>query len=281
MANVRVGTGQETGRRSLWRFAPLAVVVLAIGAVFASGAHRYLTPESLVDNRDRLQAFVAEHRVQAVLAYMGLYITAATLSIPGAVFLTILGGFLFGWLVGGAAAVISASLGAVGIFLIARTSIGDALLQRAGPRIQRLAEGFRQDAFAYLLFIRIVPLVPFWITNLASAFFGVRLKTFSLATMVGLIPGTYAYAFAGSGLDSLIETQLQARNACLASGQTDCPIDLSLASLITPELIGALAAIGLLILVPVVLKRLFGDRIKWLGGGQPKRDSAAEVARTD
>jgi uncharacterized membrane protein YdjX (TVP38/TMEM64 family) len=249
-------------------------VLLGAAAVFATGVHEYLKPEALVDNRERLQAFVTEHRVQAMLAYIGIYITAVTLSIPGAVFLTILGGFLFGWLVGGAAAVVAASIGAIGIFLIARTSIGDALLQRAGERIQRLAEGFRQDAFAYLLFVRIVPLVPFWVTNLAAAFFGVGLRTFALGTMIGLIPATFAFAVAGSGLDGLIEAQLETRKACQAAGNAHCPIDLGLRDLITPQLLGALAALGLMALVPVVLRRFYGDRIKWLGGSGAKRDTA-------
>ena len=265
--------GQDPGRGSLWRFAPLAVVLLGASAVFATGAHQYLKPEALVENRERLQAFVTEHRVQAMLAYMGIYITAVTLSIPGAVFLTILGGFLFGWLVGGAAAVIAASIGAIGIFLIARTSIGDALLRRAGQRIQRLAEGFRQDAFSYLLFVRIVPLVPFWVTNLAAAFFGVGLRTFALGTMIGLIPATFTFAVAGSGLDSLIAVQLEAQKACLAAGNPNCPLNLGLRDLVTPQLLGALAALGLMALVPVILKRFYGDRIKWLGGTGSTRDT--------
>ena len=140
-------------------------------------------------------------------------------------FLTLLGGFLFGWLVGGAAAAVAATIGATGLFLIARTSIGDALLHRAGSRVQRLAAGFREDAFSYLLFLRFLPVVPFWITNLASALFGVPLKTFFLATQIGVIPATYAFAVAGSGLDSVIDAQSRAREACLAAGGTDCAFD--------------------------------------------------------
>lgn len=252
------------GRSSAWRFLPLVLAVLAAAAIFGSGAHRYLSLDVLVDHRDRLQAFVEAHRSKALLLYMGIYITATTLSIPGAVFLTIIGGFLFGWLVGGAAASISATIGATGVFLIARTSVGDALLRRAGSRIQRLAEGFRADALSYLLFLRVLPLVPFWITNLAAALFGVRLRVFVLATQIGLIPGTYAFAVAGSGLDSIIGAQQEARQACLAAGGAACGVDLSLKSLVTPQILAALAALGILALVPVLVKRFYGHKIKGL-----------------
>lgn len=254
---------QDGGRgRGLWRYAPLALILLGAAAFFATGAHRYLKPDALVEHRERLQDFVAAHHVKAMLAYMLAYVTLVTLSIPGAVFLTLLGGFLFGWLVGGAAAVLSATAGAVGIFLIARTSVGDALLRRAGARVQRLAEGFRRDAFSYLLFVRIVPIVPFWLTNLASALFGVPLRTFALATLIGLVPGTYAFAVAGSGLDDILMDQIAARDACRAAGGAHCPIRLSWKSLVTPPLMAAFGALGLLALVPVILRRLFGERFR-------------------
>jgi uncharacterized membrane protein YdjX (TVP38/TMEM64 family) len=252
-------------RTSAWRFVPLAVLILGAGAVLWSGAYRLLSLEALIEHRERLQVFVEAHAAKAMLLYMTVYITAVTLSIPGAVFLTILGGFLFGWLVGGAAAVISATLGAIGVFLIARTSVGDGLLQRAGRRIQSLAAGFRADAFSYLLFLRFLPVVPFWITNLASALFGVPLRTFSLGTMIGLIPGTYAFAMAGAGLDSVIRRQQEAREACLAGGGTACGLDLSLSSLLTPQMIAAFVALGVLALAPVLVKRFYGHKLRGLG----------------
>ena len=259
------GTKQGAGR-GRWRYAPLVLIAAGAAAFFASGAHRYLGPEALVENRDRLQDFVALHREKALLAYMLAYVALVTLSIPGSVFLTLLGGFLFGWLVGGAAAVVSATTGAVGIFLIARTSVGDALLRRAGARIQRLAEGFRRDAFSYLLFVRIVPVIPFWLTNLASALFGVPLRTFALATMLGLIPATYAFAVAGSGLDDILTGEIAARQACLAAGAEPCPVHLSWRSLITPPIMAAFGALGLLALLPVILRRLFGERFRRFAG---------------
>src|SRR5688572_28440960 len=115
-----MGTG-PAGRRGFCRYFPLILIVVGAGAVFATVTHRYLKFEALVDHHERLHAFVELHQAKALLAYMAVYVTDVTLSIPGAVFLTLLGGFLFGWLVGGAAASVAATIGATGVFLIART----------------------------------------------------------------------------------------------------------------------------------------------------------------
>src|SRR3954451_12785685 len=239
-----------------WRYLPLVLVLAGIAAVFATGAHRNFRLENLLDHRDRLQAFVAAHGSRALLLYMAVYIGAVTLSIPVGAALTVLGGFLFGWLVGAAAAAISATLGGIGVFLIARTSIGDALVRRAGSRIQRLAAGFREDAFSYLLFLRFLPVVPFWVTNLASALFGVPFKTFVIATQSGMIPATIAFAVAGSGLDSAIAAQQQARAACLTAGGADCGLHLGVRHLLTPQIVAAFVVLGLMALAPVIVKRL-------------------------
>ncbi len=256
------------GGRSAWRFLPLALLAVATGAVFATGAHRMLSLDTLLAYRDGLQAYVAEHGSRALLAYMGFYVTVVALSVPGAVFLTILGGFLFGWLVGGAAAAVSATLGAVCVFLIARTSLGDLLLRWAGPRLRGLADGFREDAFSYLLFLRFMPVVPFWLTNLAPALFGVNLSTFALATLIGVLPGTAAFAVAGAGFDSVIEAQRAARDACVAAGGRECGLELGITSILTPKLLAALGCLGLVSLLPVALRRLQGRRARAAGPGE-------------
>lgn len=259
------------------RFLPVAALVVGMVAVFATGAYRYLKLETLIAHRDYLQGFVASHEVKAVALYIVIYIGAVALSVPGAVFLTVFGGFLFGWLLGGAAACVAASVGATILFLIARTSVGDALVRRAGPRLKRLAEGFHEDAFSYLLFLRLVPLFPFWLVNLAPALLGIPLKTFVLATAVGVIPNTFAFAFAGAGLDSVIAAQKAAKLACIAAGGTDCYRALDLKALITPKLLIALGMLGLLALIPVLVRR-YGRRPKPLdaAGGLTEGRSSRE-----
>jgi uncharacterized membrane protein YdjX (TVP38/TMEM64 family) len=260
--------GAAGGGRALARFLPLAVLVAGMIAVVATGAHRYLKLENLIAHRDYLQAFTAAHQAKAVALYMLIYVCVVGLSVPGAVFLTVFGGFLFGWLVGGIAAAVAASIGATIVFLIARTSVGDVLVRRAGPRLKRLAEGFREDALSYLLFLRLVPVFPFWLVNLAPAFLGVPLKTFVLGTSIGVVPNTFAFAFAGAGLDSVIDAQKAAKQACLAAGRTDCYMHIDLHALITPKLLIALGMLGVLSLIPVLVRR-YGRRLKPLDAGQP------------
>jgi len=140
--------------------------------------------------------------------------------------------------------------------LIARSAAGEFLTRRAGPFVARLAEGFRADAFNYLLFLRLVPF-PFWLVNLAPALFDVRLSTFLAATAIGILPATVTFAVFGAGLGSVIAAQEAQYNVCLVSGRTDCSVDFDLSHVLTPTLLGALAAFGILALVPVFAKRLW------------------------
>jgi len=266
MAKAAAGSEQGGGPNFWRRTWPLLVLVIASVAVFASGAHRYLTLATIVTYRDWLQAQVQEYGPLAVLGYALVYVTAVTLSIPGAVFLTILGGFLFGWLLGGTLAALCATLGAILVFLIARTSVGDLLARKAGPRLKVLADGFRDDAFSYLLFLRLLPIVPFWITNLAPALLGVSARTFAIATLIGIFPATFAFATAGAGLDSVIAAQKEAYAACLAATRADCSLDFELRAIVTPKLIAAFVALGLASLAPVLVRRWRARRTRALAG---------------
>jgi uncharacterized membrane protein YdjX (TVP38/TMEM64 family) len=237
------------------RVVPLAVVVvLALAAYGIFGRHG-LSLEALLRHREAIGSFVAEHKVLAVLAYIGIYIAAVALSLPGAVFLTVCGGFLFGLVIGASAAVIGATIGATMIFLVARTALGEPLLRRAGPRAAKLAEGFRDDAFSYLLFLRLVPAFPFFLVNLVPAFAGVGLLPFVTATVLGVIPGSAVYAFAGTGLDSIIAAERTAYDTCVAAGRAGCQISFNARDILTPQLLGALVALGVLALVPVMIRR--------------------------
>lgn len=242
------------------RWGPLVLLVAVAGLVYASGAYRYLSLATIADRRDTLQTFVSEHWLVAIAGYGLIYMAIVALSIPGAALLTVLGGFLFGWLVAGLVVVVAATAGATVVFLVARTSLGDILARRAGPRLNALARGFRDDAFNYLLFLRLVPLFPFWLVNIAPALFNVRLPTFVAATFLGIIPATFAFAFVGSGLDSIIAEQKAAYEKCLAAAREGCEMRFEAGALVTPELIIAFAALGVVALIPVVVKRLRARR---------------------
>ncbi len=249
-------TSAEPPRSLIRRLLPLLVIVALAVIAYLTVGKGMISLESLVQHRAAIDEFVTGHGGLAVLAYVALYAATVALSLPGATFLTVSGGFLFGLAVGALAAVVGATLGATIIFLVARTALGEPLLRRAGPRATQLAEGFREDAFSYLLFLRLVPAFPFFMVNLVPAFAGVRLGPFVAATMLGIIPGAVAYAFAGTGLDSVIAAQKESYDACMAAGQADCHLTFDAKDILTPELIGALVALGVLALVPVVVKRL-------------------------
>jgi uncharacterized membrane protein YdjX (TVP38/TMEM64 family) len=246
----------EAPKFSARRLAPLVAVVLLMGIVFAMGWHRELSLEALVRHRAAIDTLISEHRLFAIAAYIGLYIAVVALSLPGGLVLTLSGGFLFGGMVGGSAAIVGATIGAVCIFLIARSAIGDFLTRRAGPLAARLAEGFRTDAFNYLLFLRLVPVFPFFLVNLVPALAGVRLATFTAATAIGIVPAAFAIAFVGAGLDSVIAAQEAAYNGCVAAGRPGCRLQFDISAALTPQLFAGLAALGVFALVPVVVKRL-------------------------
>lgn len=250
MATEQQKPDREKGH-NLWRFLPIGLVLIAVAAVFATGLHRSLSFETFVRYQAWLQELVAGHRLEMLGLYLLVYVTAVTLSLPASAFLTTIGGYLFGWALGGAVASVAATLGATSIFLIARTSLGQPLLRRAGARIQSLAEGFQRQAFSYLLFLRLMPVMPFWLTNLAAAFFGMRLRTFVLATYLGMLPACFAFAFAGSGLDDVIANQERLRTECMAAGRADCTMDFSPKTLLTRELMIALGVLGVLALAPI------------------------------
>ena len=241
---------------SLRRLAPLAAVLVLIALVYAMGWHREVSLETLVRHRAAIDVFMHQHYATTLGLFVALYIAVVAMSLPGALVLTISGGILFGVLIGAGASVIGATLGAMIIFLIARTACGEYLVRRAGPVAQRLAAGFREDAFSYLLFLRLVPLFPFFVVNLVPAISGVRLAPFVAATFLGIIPATLAFASVGAGLDSVIAAQEAAYKACLEAGHAGCQLNFDVRAAVTPQLLTALSALAVVGLIPLLVKRL-------------------------
>jgi uncharacterized membrane protein YdjX (TVP38/TMEM64 family) len=247
----------DTPTRSLWRrLAGPAVLVALLGLGYSMGLQQYFTLSSIAENRAALAAYTSDHHALALVVFMAVYTLAVAVSFPGASILTILAGLLFGWLAGGIAAIIAATIGATIVFQIAKSSFGDILAKKAGPFLGRISAGFADDAFSYLLFLRLVPVFPFWLVNIAPALANVKLRTFIVTTLVGIIPGTFAFSFVGVGLDSIISAQQQAHTACIAQkAAIECPYEFSLSSVITPQLLLAFAALGVVSLIPVALKK--------------------------
>jgi uncharacterized membrane protein YdjX (TVP38/TMEM64 family) len=246
----------RTRSARLRRFVPLVLIAAAMIAVFASGAYHQVSLETLVRHRMALDAFISAHTVGAIAAFMVLYIAVVALSIPCGLILTVSGGVLFGAIIGGIAVVISGTIGATIVFLVARSACGETLIRRAGPVAAKLAAGFRDDAFSYLLFLRLIPAFPFFLVNIVPALVGVSLPTFFLATLIGIIPACFAFTFFGAGLDSILATQEQAFRACLASGSSDCTLHFDFHAILTPRLFAGFVALAILALIPVALKWL-------------------------
>lgn len=187
------------------RLVPLAVLAAGLAAFFGFGLQRYVTFETLARHREVLLAWVAGHSVLAPLGYIIAYILLAAFSLPGGAILTMTGGFLLGTVIGTLCTLVGATLGAIAVFLAARTAFGDLLRAKAGSALQRMEEGFRRDAFSYLLVLRLVPLFPFFLVNLVPAFLGVPLRTYIAATVIGIIPATFVFASVGNGLGAVLD----------------------------------------------------------------------------
>jgi uncharacterized membrane protein YdjX (TVP38/TMEM64 family) len=248
--------GAKNGQIKRWL--PLAIVVAAAGLAFAFDLHKLLSFKTIGLNYAYLKEFIARNLALAVVVYVLVYTAVVALSLPGALIMTLTGGLLFGWLVGAPATVIGATAGATLLFLVARSSFGEALAERAGPAVQKLRAGFQENAFSYMLFLRLVPVFPFVVVNLAAAVLGVPLRTYVIGTLLGIMPGTFAYTVAGSGLGSVIEAQNASYQACIAkaggAAVAACPYTIDTAALVTRELVLAFALLGLVALIPVALK---------------------------
>jgi uncharacterized membrane protein YdjX (TVP38/TMEM64 family) len=251
-----VATGAAEVQGTLKRFLPLIVMAVAAAIVIGNGWHKHLTIENVVGLRDRFQGFVSQNFLVAILSYIAVYATAVGLSVPGASVLTLAGGLMFGLAFGGLAAVTGATIGATIIFLVARTAFGETLAAKGGAAVETLRAGFKDNALSYLLFLRLVPAFPFFLVNLVPALAGVPLKTYVIGTFFGIIPGTFAFASIGSGLDSIVSAAKSEQAACIASkGAAACPFKLSVGQLVTKEMLIAFTLLGLVALIPVVAKK--------------------------
>jgi len=228
--------------RSRWRYAPIALIVAGLALAYACGIRDYLSLDQLYASRAALKALVQEHFLLAVTGSVLFYAIAIAFIFPAPVILTIAAGFLFGWWVGGCIAIAGATIGGTLLFLAARSAFGTVLRRRAGSKVQRFAEGFRRDAFTYLLALRLTPLLPVAALNIGPALFDIRLKSFVLATFLGIIPGAMAYAFLGSGLERALKI----------AGKVE---GLSLGDLMTWQLTVALIGLAALSLLGLALKK--------------------------
>lgn len=197
---------------------------------------RYLSLDALKANRDQLLAFTEVNYSTSVAVYVLAYCTVVGLSLPGGAIMTLAGGFLFGSVLGTLYVNVGATVGATLAFLVARYLLRDWVEQQFGSRLGAIQEGFSRNAFSYLLTLRLIPLFPFFLVNMVSGLTRVRVGTYVAATSLGIIPGSFVFAYAGRQLGTIN----------------------SLKEIVSPNVLMALTLLGLLALAPLLYKRFIG-----------------------
>ena len=207
--------------------------ILVVTLFFYFDLQRFLTLAALKANRQSLLDYYGAHRLIMVAGFMALYIVQTALSLPGAAILSLASGAIFGALMGTVYAVIAATIGATLAFLVTRYLLRDAVLSRFGGKLEGMNRELEERGFNYLLFLRLVPVFPFFLINLAAGLTRLPLRTFFIGTLLGIIPGGFVYVNAGASLAT---------------------ID-SLSGIASPRVLGSFALLGLFALLPVLYNR--------------------------
>jgi uncharacterized membrane protein YdjX (TVP38/TMEM64 family) len=215
-----------------------AIVAALIALFFAFDLGRFLTLESLKTNRDALTTFYQKNRLIMAGAFIAIYIIQTALSLPGAAVLSLAAGAIFGALIGTLYVNIGATVGATLAFLVARYLFHDVIQNKFGPRLEKINKELETRGFNYLLFLRLVPLFPFFLINLGAGLTRIPLRTFFFGTMIGIIPGSFVFCNAGASLATIT----------------------SLKEVASPRVLGSFALLGLFALVPVLYQKFRGKQ---------------------
>ncbi len=225
----------------LKRFFPLAIIIAAFIIFIALGGPKYINLDSLRDNQEFLKAFVADNYILAIAGFIGIYAILVAISVPGAGFLSIFAGFLFGLTIGTPIVIIAATLGATVLFLVVRSAFGTGLAAKAGPYMEKFEKGLKENELSYLFILRLVPLFPFFIVNIVPPLFDVKLRNYVLTTILGIIPGSFVYVSVGNGIGDV-----------LSAGQ-DVPLT---GLMFRPTVIVPIIGLILLSMIPIVYKKI-------------------------
>ncbi len=225
----------------LRRWLPLTLILTGavLGVVFL---RQHLSFEALAQNREALLAYRDAHALLMPALFVTAYALIVAFSIPGAVWVTLTGGFLFGLFPGVLYNVSGATLGALLLFLAVRTGLGEGLRARidaSDGAVRRLSDGIRANEVPVLLSMRLIPAVPFFVANLIPAFLGVATLRFAWTTLLGIIPGALVYTWVGAGLGEVFE-------------RGESP---DLGIIFEPYVLGPILGLAALSLLPVLLKR--------------------------
>jgi len=217
--------------------APKIKLALLLGVLIAafllSDLPQYLTLENLKAQQNQIEAYRHSHPFAAMMAYLGLYIAVTGLSLPGAAVLTIAGGGIFGLFWSTVLVSFASSIGATLAFLAARFLFRDWVRAKFGLRLKAIEAGLLRDGPYYLFSLRLVPIFPFFLINLAMGLTPMKTATFYWVSQAGMLAGTLVYVNAGTQL-----AQIE-----------------SAADIMSPGLIISFALLGLF---PLLAKRTLG-----------------------
>ncbi len=217
----------------------LLIIASLLLAVYYFGFSEHLALSQLRQNYRDLKQLAEAHPAGAAALYILLYTLVVTLSIPGAIYVTLLGGFMFPQPFSTIYAIVGATIGAVIIYSIVRFLFGTSPWKGVNRYVDQMEANFKEDAVSYLLFLRLVPLFPFWLVNIAPACVGVSIFTFTWTTIIGIAPATFVYTQVGSGLGFILE-----------SGET-----FSARDIMSVNVIITLVGLGILAILPVIFKK--------------------------
>ncbi len=225
------------------KYLPILLIISLSILAWYLGIGHYFNLEVIKAHYLDLQLFVQHNLILSILIYCGIYISVVGLSIPGATFMTLAGGILFGQWVGTIGTVIAATIGASLVFMSAKMASTDLLSKKAGSWIAKMQNGFQENAFFYLLTLRLIPLFPFFAINLAAAFFQISLRAFFFGTLLGIIPGSFVYVSLGVALQEVIQKP-----------------KFSPSLVLDPKILFTFIGLGVLSLLPVLYTRLTKNR---------------------
>ncbi|MBH69630.1 MAG: hypothetical protein CMM58_14840 [Rhodospirillaceae bacterium] len=221
------------------RFIPISLLGVVLALAAALGWVDYLSIDYFQSQRVEIVSLVESHYFLSIFLFILLYVVTTALSIPAALILTIIGGYLFGAFGGAIYSITGASIGACILFGAARTAFGAILKPKVGSIVETMQAELTENAFFYLIFLRLIPAFPFFVVNLAPAFLNIKFSVFSLATIIGMVPGGVIYALIGSGLGQVLEM----------NG------NFSYTSALDGELLAGLFGLAILSLFPVFYRR--------------------------
>ena len=241
---TRLMTEQDKSPTPIWlRLWPIYLIAAVLIAAWQFGLFEYLSLDTLREQQEALQGFVANNLIVAVIAFVSVYSLITVFMMPGALWVTIAGGLLFGLVGGSLATIAGATLGASILFFAAKTSIGDALRERAGPFMKKLEAGFNDSPLSFMFAMRLMPVVPFFVANIAPALFGAKYRDYVISTALGIVPGVVAYTWVGHSL-----------GASLDPSETQNLLG------VVQNFLPAFVALGAVALIPVIYKRFAGRK---------------------